>query len=95
MGKGKVSKSVNKLYASAVNLRGLYSKSPIVVFYNDDSDTYKDGAGLLEVKKNGLDFQENFITFASQAEDEVKAFISGVSAILKILSKMIDFRTIE
>lgn len=94
MSKPKVSKSVNKLYASRVNKAGLYSEVPIVVFYDEADDRYKDDTGM-EVHKNGLDLSGGYVTYASQNEAEIYSFIYGASAVIQMLEDFMKFKNLE
>jgi hypothetical protein len=75
------------LYSNALNLRGLYSKKPVRVYFDEVSETYKDTSGNYEVKKAGLDIQENRITFTSEYPREVECWSDGAIAAMILLSE--------
>lgn len=74
------------LYANAVNLSGLWSDTPVVVTRHDESGTYWDASGNLEVLRMGTTTQEGCITFASDKATEVVMWTLGVKAAMKIIN---------
>lgn len=72
------------VYAAMINLSGLWSTDPTGCQHDQESGSWWDKSGNLEIKKLGVCHDGAFISFASANEDEVVAWISGAKAAAQI-----------
>jgi hypothetical protein len=73
-------------YGNLINLRGLYSRKPIVCSRKDERGIYWDKSGDFNIdpKKLGLSIEQNgdLIQFASENRLDVELWTSGAMAAL-------------
>lgn len=78
-----MNKFPQKLWASRVNLSGLYSKKPVRVYRRVDrmhgrQYAYWDAGGDLEILDIGLHLSKTCVRFASDSHLEVENFINEI-----------------
>lgn len=90
------------VWASRVNLGGLFHTAPIKCVWSRELESYwgevecqdsqqdneEDDYVEIEVKKIGLDIDDeyNYVTFSSTSKEEVSAWIKGVKSTMTLLN---------
>lgn len=86
------------LWAALLNMKGLYSKEPIQVFWEDylseeeelpGFGSWKNIQETLEISTEGLVIRDGVITFADKSKKNVENFIKGVQACQTLLGQWI------
>lgn len=78
-------KNPPEIYGAAINLTGAWG--PYKMYYNENIDEYFDSSGDFSIKKLGLDNRGQIIAFGSTDRNEVKLWVSGVKAAMKLMSE--------
>jgi len=74
------------IYGNAVNLSGLYNKSPMRLKWNEELEGYWDSFGDFEVDNVGEVARDGFIAFASVSKQDVENWTRGALAVMKMLN---------
>ena len=77
--------AIKVLWASGINLAGLYSKKPLRCVKSKSDDDYWDLSGNFNVCGPGEFNGDGHIEFASSSKDKTAAWISGVMSAMKML----------
>lgn len=82
-----------KLWASGVNLSGVYSDKPVRVTFHeelsgyDDKDYWYDKEGNFEINAVGVTKNDGSFWFSSESKEEVETFLLGASAVIHLLRR--------
>lgn len=75
------------IYGNMVNLRGLYSQTPLTLHYEEEGEQWYDATGNFSASGIGIGTSPGCITFASTSKDEVSAWTDGVLATMALLRR--------
>lgn len=88
--KAKKRQEAEKIWGISLSSGGLYSKTPIRLYYHEALKTYYDKTGNYSIKQKGLtknDMIGTLFYFASENKQEVENFIIGAEIIINELKK--------
>jgi hypothetical protein len=90
-GKRARQSKADKLWATCVNLSGLYSDKPVRVYKEDRLDSFYDRGGNFSVPGPGLRTEKyGVIYFASGKKEDVEEFIAGVKSMQHTLTDLAE-----
>lgn len=82
-------KPIKFIWGNAVNLRGLYSKKPMKLYYSPSGGTYWEKEGNFDIPyfkgKSRLTYTDAFVCFASINKEEVITWMHGVNSLAYII----------
>lgn len=93
--KAEKRKEADALWATCVNLNGVYSKNPIRVFKHEYLDDYYDKAGNLGIPGPGLTKKDLVTYFASKDKTEVERFIRTILVLHEEAYDTIESRMVD
>jgi len=76
------------MWASAINLNGIYEDHPVEIFHDKEEVDWWDIDGDFSISKIGLHVQEYNITFSSEKEEDVQIFIDGAMSMCTLLANL-------
>lgn len=74
------------VYGTSVNLSGLYASDPIKCTWDPGLESWWDNDGEFDIEELGLVYERGYVKFGAVDEEEVVAFIKGVTATMHLLS---------
>jgi hypothetical protein len=84
----KITLTNDTYYGNAINLSGLWSKTPIKCTIGIDNEAWdEEGNFNINPKKLGTEIRDGIIKFTSKDKNEVQIWTDGVLATMKMLNR--------
>jgi hypothetical protein len=78
------------IWSAGINLAGVWSKTPIKMYWHDASDAWWDDSADLFIRKLGLCKKDGIITFSSYKKRDVEIFLMGIKALHTRIKRLVQ-----